>query len=1026
LLRQRKFDLAAEEYERFLATRPTGQDAEDARFGLANARLFQGRHKDARKAFQEFLETAPKHPRARAAWYRLGELALMLGELSEARKALEAFVAGPARHPNLETAWTYLGDVCFGLNDLPAARSAYERSLADYPKGQLADRTRYGLGRTLAGLGESDAAMMILSRLAREGGSDWIDRAWLQLGKTQLASGHLEAAAQSFEALGRSAPRSALLAEANLGRSEALSRLGRLDEAEKLLLPLIAEGAEPVAPRAVLAMAALEIQQNRPDAARKVLDEGLSRFSRSPLVPAFLFRSAEAIQKQGGSAEAKARFLDLAETHPEDPWADDAVARAAGLALEAKDHVEALRLARAFPKRFPDSSLAAEVQLVEARALMAGGHSQEALGLLERLVGTGREGGPTDNVRKGSLAGAAVAAARYDLALAYRACGQAAKADALLASLASDAKNPVSADARFLVGQNLVDQGRFAEAVDPLKQYLASSPQAKVADYAMAHLAVAQLGIGRFEDAWQTVIALAERFPRSAALPPTRLRLAETAIANGQGARAAEQFRLILAPVPQAGDAAGQPRAAVADPATRGRALVGLGRSLGKLGKPTEAATVFGQFLESAGTDALAPAVALDRAVMLEASGKSPAALDAYRLVSDRYAKSAEAVLAELARARLLARTGGAEEAAKAFAGLLSKPEPRKTLAAAGETTDGLLAERGWALSDAGKTGDADAVFAELLKSFPESRHAVDSRFHLAESANQSRNHKEVVRLLSPLATPAALKAQAAHGPPEAAVSRVVPLVLYRLGRSQIELGDWDGAAETFDRLVHDFPGHARHREARYLQAEAALRRDQASAAEAIFAALETEPPVATDPPGFVGLIRARHIQSLLALKRWKEALARADSLRSELPSGDPAIAELDFARGRALLGLARPDEARQALQAVIDARRGGDLAAQAHLMQGETYFHQDRYREALRDFLKVDILYDAPRWQAAALFEAGKVYERLGQWSDAVETYDRLCTRFPDDSRVQDAKVRLAAARKQAKAATESRGKVF
>ena len=84
--------------------------------------------------------------------YRLGELSYILGDLPEARKWLESFLADAAKHPNQETAWTYLGDVRFGLDDLPAARTAYERSLADFPRGQLADRSRYGLGRTLAGL----------------------------------------------------------------------------------------------------------------------------------------------------------------------------------------------------------------------------------------------------------------------------------------------------------------------------------------------------------------------------------------------------------------------------------------------------------------------------------------------------------------------------------------------------------------------------------------------------------------------------------------------------------------------------------------------------------------------------------------------------------------------------------------------------------------------------------------------------------------------------------------------------------
>jgi TolA-binding protein len=158
-------------------------------------------------------------------------------------------------------------------------------------------------------------------------------------------------------------------------------------------------------------------------------------------------------------------------------------------------------------------------------------------------------------------------------------------------------------------------------------------------------------------------------------------------------------------------------------------------------------------------------------------------------------------------------------------------------------------------------------------------------------------------------------------------------------------------------------------------------------------------------------------------MKHWQDALSQAEALKVELPADDPTVADLDFARGRALLGLARPEDARNAFQAVINARKGGDLAAQAHLLRGETYFHEDRFREALTEFLKVDILYDAPRWQAAALLEAGKVYERLAQWGDAAETYERLRSRFPDDPHIPEANTRLMTIRKRESARGSSAG---
>jgi TolA-binding protein len=48
---------------------------------------------------------------------------------------------------------------------------------------------------------------------------------------------------------------------------------------------------------------------------------------------------------------------------------------------------------------------------------------------------------------------------------------------------------------------------------------------------------------------------------------------------------------------------------------------------------------------------------------------------------------------------------------------------------------------------------------------------------------------------------------------------------------------------------------------------------------------------------------------------------------------------------------------------------------------------------------------------------EAGKVHERLDQWADAAETYQRLVSRFPDDSSAVEARARLQAAGRKAAA---------
>jgi TolA-binding protein len=489
-----------------------------------------------------------------------------------------------------------------------------------------------------------------------------------------------------------------------------------------------------------------------------------------------------------------------------------------------------------------------------------------------------------------------------------------------------------------------------------------------------------------------------------------------------------EQFKLLVADNPKPAPGGASPAAVKSGDATtralRARSYRGLGRALEELGRSAEAASAFSEALELAPDDPTAPEVALAQGRVLEDGQQTDAALKAYARIPDRYASASAAALARLARARLLSKAGRHDDASGEYERLIGDEHAQEHLVKAGAKPDRLLAEWGWSLIDAEKPAEADRVFARLLKEHAESSYAVDARFNLAESANLARNYADVIRLLAPLAAqkPGDGKNAVAKegnstdtkvdpGDSPDSLRRLLPAVLYRLGRTQVELKDWEPATVTLDRLLTEFPESAYHREARYLRAECALQRGDAAAALAGFSALLAEKPAPTDQEGWNSTVRLKQIESWIALKRWKDALDGALAMKKALGAKDTVPVELDFAFGQALIGLARFDEARAAFEHVIDASGKGDLGAHALLMHGEAYFHQEKLLEALRDFLKVDILYKAPRWQAAALLEAGKVYERLDQWADAAETYGRLVARFPGEAPATEAVRRQAAA---------------
>lgn len=104
-------------------------------------------------------------------------------------------------------------------------------------------------------------------------------------------------------------------------------------------------------------------------------------------------------------------------------------------------------------------------------------------------------------------------------------------------------------------------------------------------------------------------------------------------------------------------------------------------------------------------------------------------------------------------------------------------------------------------------------------------------------------------------------------------------------------------------------------------------------------------------------------------------------------------------------------DGARRAYNKVIHSPAGAktETAARAQWFIGETFFHQKNYQAALREYLKLEILYAYPTWQAAALFEAGKCHELLGEKKEAAELYRRILNVYPKTPLADDAKKRLA-----------------
>jgi TolA-binding protein len=211
--------------------------------------------------------------------------------------------------------------------------------------------------------------------------------------------------------------------------------------------------------------------------------------------------------------------------------------------------------------------------------------------------------------------------------------------------------------------------------------------------------------------------------------------------------------------------------------------------------------------------------------------------------------------------------------------------------------------------------------------------------------------------------------------------------------------------------LVTEFPQHSLRVAADYWTGEAWYRQQAFDKAESVFARLAVETSGAQD--AWLAMIPLRRAQLLVQQERWPEAFEIAQGIGQRFPEFRQQY-EVDYVIGRCFSSEARFNEARVAYQRVVRSTTGGgtETAAMAQWMIGETFFHQREYDQAIRAYHRVESLYGYPKWQAAALLQAGKCHELKGELNAAVQTYAQLVKDYSHTSYAADAAKRLGSLR--------------
>lgn len=1001
LLQRGLYDMAAAEYEQFLASQPDRAQADTARYGLAVCR-FRTSKLDEALAQLEQIEPAEEFPFRIEVGLLTAQCHLTRGQHAEAVAALAEVVRSAPQHELADDAVALLCEALYGQGKYAEAIDLCRQFAKTWPENPLRERVEFVRALSaMAGRDYADAGERLETWLTTYPKSAPATHAALLAGQCHLHSRSLDAAAKRFREV-LDAPTSPHMPEALLGLATVQYQKDAKAESATLLETLASKYADHVAaPTGQLLRARVLIDADQLERALALLEPLAAKDGPQSLEAGY--RAAKCLLRLNKPADAAARLAVLAERSADSALAPEIRYDLAMARLKTGEVEAVLRDLAAFQTAFPKHELAPETLYLTASAL--------------------------HQTRK------------YDES--KTACAEFVRQYAGHERLAA---------VLFLAAENEFLTGRYAEALAAYERFAQAFPVDPIASRAELRIGLALHRLERFDDAEPSLARVVKANKPEPATLPVWLALADIYFQRSDWKQAEPLLREYLAAFAVSAGAAppSTPASSAADDAWlklglcrlrqgdaegaltafdallekhahtshRLQATFERGQALVALKKEDLAKQAFEQVLAE-GPDSRFALYANQHLAALAARGQDfKAAAQRYRLVVDAQPGTAAAADAQLRRGEALQATqdyDGAEESFRAYLAFdrasAEAPRAAAQLAIALSRQDrhadalGIIEEAGlngdraaklepalvsalrqeqaWCLRKVNKPEEAATVYAALLQSPGGERNAA-ALLELAELEAAAEKTAAAVELLRKLR---ALVLQESS----AATPEIVELALYRLGVCEFKLQRFAEAAAALEELIQKFPNSKLTASAGYFCGEAHFRTNAHDKA-AVHLARVTESHSA-DPAAGPSLLRLG--EALAILQRWPRSERCFAEYLEKFADSDNWF-QARFGMGWARENQSRYDEAIDAYREIV-ARHQGPTAARAQFQIGECLLAKKQYEEAARELLKVDILYAYPEWSAAALYEAGRCFELLGKPVEARAQFEAVQSKYKE-----------------------------
>jgi len=132
--------------------------------------------------------------------------------------------------------------------------------------------------------------------------------------------------------------------------------------------------------------------------------------------------------------------------------------------------------------------------------------------------------------------------------------------------------------------------------------------------------------------------------------------------------------------------------------------------------------------------------------------------------------------------------------------------------------------------------------------------------------------------------------------------------------------------------------------------------------------------------------------QVMVKAKKYGAARQKLQDLAKAVPADDPQAVRLQISLAQCQAAEGDLAQARKALEELIARPMSRELKAQAYNALGDCYYAKKKWKDALWNYLYVDVVYHQDREEhAKALYYLSKVFKELGDDKKASEYRDRL-----------------------------------